>query len=110
MSRKCVRCGEPLPEGCAKKRVFCDECRRQYQREYVAQNRSYIRQQEREREARKRAAARAKAKESDPKSLSQLAREAHELQITYGKYMELLAGGGLERYCREHGLKMPEEK
>ena len=77
--------------------MYCDVCRKRVKR-----------QRERE-ECKKRSSLRKEKPPQKPqKTLSQMAKEAHDLQLTYGKYMELIAAGRVETYCKEHGYKVPK--
>lgn len=98
---KCIQCGAQLPEGSGKKRQFCPECRAARKAQSEEERRKIA-------QARKYFAAVAIPPKPDFKSLDQMVKEAHALQLTYGQYSALIASGGLQRYCQYHGLKMPK--
>lgn len=98
----CELCGALLPEpdtpkGCKR---YCDECAQKLKHERdreVCRNQSSLR--------RTKTAEQKKPK----KTLAQVAAEANKLHLSYGRYVELMQSGSLERYCKDHDLEMPEE-
>lgn len=97
----CEMCGGPLPPEANSRRLFCDTCRRQRARQGEEEHRS-LRNIQKAREKHK-------IPPKEPvKSLSQMAKEAHELKLTYGQYSALIASGGLKQYCKLHGLRCPK--
>lgn len=101
--KKCRICGEDIPgtedPNCKKK--YCTKCLRE-------------RKNARQRAKRKGYVGYKLPTKSEPtsqqtKSLAQVAKEAHDLKLTYGQYLGLINGGGLARYCAEHGFKIPGE-
>ena len=73
--RICKDCGGKLPEGCSDKRRFCDACIDKHKRI------------SREREVERRRKEREFKEMNPPKTLSDLAREAKEMGMSYGQYM-----------------------
>lgn len=93
----CVLCGKelPTPKERGGKRLYCDVCKKEIKR---MRDRT--------------SAEKKKALETDAEerqnSLTKLVREAHSLNLTYGRYVAMRTAGTLERYCKDHGLKMPK--
>ncbi len=102
---ECILCGAPIEHTSWRSRkVVCENCarirKRRQQQEYRKNSRS-LRNEEKEQKEKKPA-------ETPKKSLDQMAREARALHLTYGQYSALIASGGLERYCKDHGIKTPK--
>lgn len=96
MGRGCILCGSPLPKGAPKNRRYCDKCRAAVNGLRIEEQRSVRRENKR--------AAEAEPPKPQVKSLSQMAKEAHALHLSYGQYSTLLATGQLEAYCRNKGI------
>lgn len=99
---QCLLCGAPIEHTSWRSRkVVCENCarirKRRQQQEYRKNSRS-LRNEEKEE----------KRVETPKKTLGQMAKEANDLCLTYGQYSALIASGGLERYCKDHGIKTPK--
>jgi len=90
----CEKCGKQTPRRGSRQK-FCPECAKAESIKNVSEKQKQLFDEGGRRRPRPI------APRTEPKTLSEVAKEARSLGLTYGRYMALIQSGGLEGYIRE---------